>query len=82
METANYNHEAGNEGWIYDWVDKNILSNEEIMTLEQLKDIQTQMPSLKVFKNITPQITESKNNFENHIESLIQAKTQNYGRSM
>ena len=79
METANYNHEAKKEGWIYEWLNKFISSNQHIMTEEIIKETITNLPPIGIYDNPTNKMKEQKQNLESTLNNKIQI---NMGRSM
>ena len=90
MEKANYNHIAGNSGWIYEFLYDFELENEHIMTYDILKQIQTETPAIQVYptETITPKIMKDREKLVNltdsHLLTIEQTNNQeiNYGRSM
>ena len=77
MDEANYNFDAHNQGWIYEWLYKLEMNNADIMTIEWLNEILTESPSLDVFEKPIPTANISKANLEVNTKSLI--KSQNLG---
>ena len=74
MDEANYNFDAHNQGWIYEWLYKLEMNNADIMTIELLNEILTESPSLDAFENPVPNAQNEKANLEERTKSLIKSK--------
>lgn len=72
METANYNHEAKNSGWIYEWTNNFITSNQHIITEKLLEEIIINLPPIEIYDKKTNKMLEQKQYLENIFNNQIQ----------
>lgn len=70
MAEANYNFEAKQEGWIYEWTEKFITENITIMTPEIINSTETNMPPTGIFENIKETTLKSKERLTNLFEKI------------
>jgi hypothetical protein len=82
MDEANYNFDAKKEGWIYNWTEKFIIENANIITPEIIEVTLTNMPPIQVYNNPTEQMKNDKGHLEQSLNQIKMTKNIEQGRSM
>lgn len=82
MEEANYNFDAKNEGWIYNWTEKFMTENINIMTPEIIEVTLTNMPPIEIYTSTTSQIKSQKGQVEQALQQIKMEINNQIGRSI
>lgn len=82
MEEANYNFDAKNEGWIYNWTEKFMTENINIMTPEIIEVTLTNMPPIEIYTSTTSQIKSQKGQVEQALQQIKMEINNQKGRSI
>ena len=77
MDEANYNFDAQKEGWIYNWTERFIIENRDIITPEIMEVTLTNLPPIQVYNNPTEQMKNEKNHAEQILNQNIIMITNN-----
>lgn len=82
MDEANYNFDAQKEGWIYNWTERFIIENRDIITPEIMEVTLTNLPPIQVYNNPTEQMKNEKEHAEQTLNQITMTKNIEQGRSM